>query len=49
VGTVDCDYSVRRSNLAAAAFRADARSQSVEIIPRRRAGAKRVRARGGII
>jgi hypothetical protein len=29
VGAVDCDYSVRRSNLAAAAFRADAGSQSV--------------------
>jgi hypothetical protein len=30
VGTVDCDNSVRRSNLAAAAFRADAGSQSVK-------------------
>src|SRR6202034_3003050 len=32
VGTVDCDYSVRRSNLAAAAFWLDAGSQSVKFI-----------------
>ena len=31
VGAADCDCSVRRSDLAAAAFRADAGSQSVEI------------------